>query len=318
MRTRRGFALPAAAAILLSGPAPLARSVHRQTSTDGDRPVQAGHGVELETAAAGERLAAQTVKVGYCTSVKNLATAKEAGFDYVELATTEIAALSDEEFEQTLRTARGIGLPTPVSNLFLPATLKVTGPEVDVDRQIAYVTKAFDRLSRLGVDTVVFGSGGARRVPDGFARGPAGKQLIEFGRRIAPLARARGITVAVEPLRREETNIVNSAAEGLELVEAVGDAGFQLMVDFYHLASEHEDPRIIIRAGPHVRHVHMANPMGRVFPRVADEFDYEPFFASLRAIGYDRRISVEASTTDVKADAPRAIALLRGAVDAPR
>jgi D-psicose/D-tagatose/L-ribulose 3-epimerase len=265
-------------------------------------------------AAGARHLPASALTVGYCTSVKNLAAAKAAGFDYVELATTEIAALSDDEFEQTARTAAAIGLPTPVSNLFLPATLKVTGPEADGDRQVAYVTKAFDRLARLGVDTVVFGSGGARRVPEGFPRDAAFRQLVEFGRRVAPLARAHGVTVAVEPLRREETNIVNSAAEGLELVEAVDDAGFQLMVDFYHLASEHEDPRIIVRARPHLRHVHMANPTGRVFPRTAEEFDYEPFFASLRAIGYDRRISIEASTTDMQADAPRAIALLRGAL----
>ena len=266
-------------------------------------------------ARAARAVPASTLQVGYCTSVKNLAAAKAAGFDYVELATTEIAAMSDAEFETTMHTAAAVGLPTPASNLFLPATLKVTGPDVDVDRQVAYVTGAFERLARLGVDTVVFGSGGARRVPDGFARDAAFRQLVEFGRRVGPLARARGVTVAVEPLRHEETNIVNSAAEGLDLVEAVNDAGFQLMVDFYHLASEHEDPRIIERARGHVRHLHMANPAGRVFPRAADEFDYEPFFASLRAIGYDRRISVEASTTDLQADAPRAIALLRSALD---
>jgi sugar phosphate isomerase/epimerase len=267
---------------------------------------------------AARHLPAQAVRIGYCTSVKNLAAAKAAGFDYVELATTEIAALTDAEFEQAGRTAAGTGLPTPVSNLFLPATLKVTGPDIDVDRQVEYVTKAFGRLARLGVDTVVFGSGGARRVPDGFPRDTAFRQLVEFGRRVAPLARARGVTVAVEPLRREETNIVNSAAEGLELVEAVNDAGFQLMVDFYHLASEHEDPRIIVRARTHLRHVHMANPAGRVFPRAADEFDYEPFFANLRAIDYDRRISIEASTQDLQADAPRAIALLRRALGTNR
>jgi len=257
---------------------------------------------------------AAAVKVGYCTSWKNLAAAKAAGFDYVELATTEIAALSDEEFEHARSVVTEIGLPTPASNLFLPATLKVTGPEIDVDRQVAYVTKAFDRVARLGVDTVVFGSGGARRVPDGFARDAAFRQLVEFGRRVAPLARARGVTVAVEPLRREETNIINSAAEGLELVEAVADANFQLMVDFYHLASEHEDPRIIVRARAHLRHLHMANPAGRVFPRTADEFDYAPFFANLRAIEYHRRVSIEASTTDLQADAPRAIELLRRAL----
>jgi len=271
-------------------------------------------GAAALSAVSAAHVPAETVTVGYCTSWKNLAAAKAAGFDYVELATTEIAALSDEEFEHARSVAASVGLPTPVSNLFLPATLKVTGPEVEVDRQVAYVTKAFDRVARLGVDLVVFGSGGARRVPDGFAHDAAFRQLVEFGRRIAPLARARGVTVAVEPLRREETNIVNSAAEGLELVEAVDDANFQLMVDFYHLATEHEDPRIIVRARTHLRHLHMANPAGRVFPRTAEEFDYAPFFATLREIGYDRRISVEASTTDLQADAPRAIALLRGAL----
>lgn len=258
-------------------------------------------------------LAQPPVQVGYCTPLKNLAAAKSAGFDYAELATTEVAGLSDADFERAARDVAAIGLPTPVANLFLPASVKVTGPAVDLEQQAAYVTRAFDRLSRLGVRLVVFGSGGARRVPDGFPRAEAFRQLVDFGRRVAPMARSRGVTVAVEPLRREETNIVNTAADGLELVEAVADPGFQLMVDFYHLASEHEDPGIIVRARAHLRHVHMANPNGRVFPLAAGEFDYEPFFAALRRIGYDQRISVEASTTDLQSDAPRAIALLRRA-----
>lgn len=257
--------------------------------------------------------AESSVQVGYCTGLKNIAAAKAAGFDYVELSTTEIATLSDADFEQAAQEIARIAMPTPTANLFLPAALKVTGPAAAPEQQIAYVTKAFDRLSRLGVRIVVFGSGGARRVPDGFAQEDAFRQLVEFGKRIAPLARERNITVAIEPLRRAETNIINSAAEGLRLVEAVDDPGFQLMVDFYHLASEHEDPGIIVRAGPRLRHVHMANPNGRVFPLAAGEFEYAPFFAALRSIGYGQRISVEASTTDLQRDAPRAIALLRGA-----
>jgi sugar phosphate isomerase/epimerase len=58
----------------------------------------------------------------------------------------------------------------------------------------------------------------------------------------------------------------------------------------------------------------MANPQGRVFPRDAGEHDYAPFFAALRTIGYDKRISVEASTKDLGADAPLAIAFLRRAM----
>jgi D-psicose/D-tagatose/L-ribulose 3-epimerase len=265
-------------------------------------------------AAVGASAQNRPVQVGYCTRLASLEAAKAAGFDYVELATSEIAALSDAEFEQAAARIRQVGLPVPAMNLFLPATLKVTGPDVNRDEQMAYVKKAFARLERIGTTVVVFGSGGARQVPAGFPKDEAFRQLVEFGRRVAPEARARGITIAVEPLRPEETNIINSAAEGLALVEAIGDPNFQLMVDFYHLASVKEDASIIVRARDHIRHLHMANPEGRVFPRDIGEYDYAPFFAALRTIGYDKRISVEASTKEFEADAPRAIALLRKAL----
>ena len=44
-------------------------------------------------------------------------------------------------------------------------TLKVTGPDIDRDQQMAYVTKTFTRLKQIGTTLVVFGSGGARQVP---------------------------------------------------------------------------------------------------------------------------------------------------------
>jgi sugar phosphate isomerase/epimerase len=253
------------------------------------------------------------VQVGYCTPLRNIEAAKAAGFDYVELSTSEIAGLSDADFEQAVARVQQAGLPVPATNLFLPAALKVTGPAVDREQQMAYVRKAFARLQRLGTQIVVFGSGGARQVPDGFPKDQAFQQLVDFGKRIGPEARARGITVTVEPLRRQETNIINSAGEGLALINAIDDPNFQLMVDFYHLASEKEDPAIIPTAASHIRHLHMANPTGRVFPRRWDEFDYAPFFAALQKIGYDKRISVEASTQDFSTDAPLAIALLRRA-----
>jgi len=257
------------------------------------------------------------VQVGYCTSYKNAAAAKAAGFDYIEVGTSELASLSDAEFDAAAGDLKTIGLPVPAANLFLPATLKVTGPDVNATQQMTYVRTAFERLSRLGVSLVVFGSGGARRVPDGFPKEQAFAQLVDFGKRIAPEARARGITVTIEPLRQQESNIINTAAEGLALVEAIADPNFQLMIDFYHLASEHEPPAIITKAGAHLRHLHMANPAGRVFPLVWTEYDYDLFFSMLRDAGYNRRISVEATPANLSTDAPKAIELLRRAFEGP-
>jgi sugar phosphate isomerase/epimerase len=256
---------------------------------------------------------APRIEVGVCTPLRNLAAARAAGFDYAELGTTEIAALSDEAFERSLAEVGRIGLPVPVTNLFLPAALKVTGPAVNPAEQTTYVAKAFSRLERLGTSTVVFGSGGARRVPDGFPQDEAVRQLVEFGRRIAPVAAAHGITVAIEPLRRQETNIINTAAEGLELVEAIGHPNFQLMIDFYHLSIEQESVGVVARAGSRLRHLHMANPQGRVYPLAWSEYDYAPFFTELRRTGYARRISIEGSASEFAVQAPQAIALLRHA-----
>lgn len=266
-------------------------------------------------ALVGGQGARASIKVGYCTGIANLAAARAAGFDYVELGTTEVATMDEAAYERAVAAVAAAGLPTPVSNVFLPAALKVTGPAIDREAQLAYVRKAFDRMRRLGVEIIVFGSGGARRVPDGFSHDAAFAQLVEFGRMIAPEAQQRGITVAVEPLRREECNIINSAAEGLRLVAAIGHPNFQQMIDFYHLASEKEDPAVVLEAGPRLRHLHVANPTGRVFPQVWTEFDYAPFFANLRRIGYGARISVEASTKALADEAPRAIALLRRAFE---
>jgi D-psicose/D-tagatose/L-ribulose 3-epimerase len=254
-----------------------------------------------------------SVAIGYCSALKDIAAAKAAGFDYVELGTTEIMGLADGEFDNAVEEIKRIGLTVPVTNLFLPRTLKVTGSEIDREQQMTYVKKAFARLSRLGTGIVVFGSGGARQIPDGFDKAAAWTQLVDFGRRIAPEAKAAGITIAIEPLRRQETNIVNSAREGLDLVKAVGHPSFELMIDFYHLASEQEDPAIVLEARQHLRHLHTANPQGRVFPLNWYEFDYAPFFANLRKIGYDKRISVEASTKSLADEGPRSIGLLRKA-----
>jgi sugar phosphate isomerase/epimerase len=252
------------------------------------------------------------VLVGYCVGLKDIEVAKQAGFDFAEVRTVEISALSDVEFDALVARVQAIGLPTPSAYQFLPDRISLTGPQpATPEIETAYVTRAFARLARLGVHLVGFGSGGARRVPDGFSKRAAFDQLVAFGRRIAPIARANNLVVAIEPQRPEESNIVNSAAEGLTLVDAVDDPAFQLLVDFFHMASVKEDPAVIQRAGPHVRHLHMANPNGRVFPLGASEYDYSAFFRNLRAIGYSGLISVEASSADVAADAPRTIAMLR-------
>jgi len=254
------------------------------------------------------------VRVGICLDADKFEAAQAAGFDYVEINASKVAALTDDEFRQLAARVAQLRIPVAAANVFIPAAIKLTGPDVDPSRQAAYLSSTLVRLKTLGVKVVVLGSGGARRVPDGFSADEARAQLVDFCRRLAPLARENGITIAIEPLRRQETNILNTAREGLALVKAVDRPEIQLLVDYYHMAQEGESAGILLEAGKAVVHTHIANPEGRVYPLDPAESAYAPFFENLCRIGYSGRLSIEASTKDFAADAPRSLAMLRKAL----
>lgn len=255
-----------------------------------------------------------TVRIGYCGTIRQIDDVKAAGFDYIELRTSEVAALSDADYAQLAAKLKQTGLPVLATYLFIPANIKLTGPSVDKEQQMNYVRMALDRVSRLGARVVALGSGPARQYPEGFPKQQAYEQFVEFCKRLGPEARARNITIAVEPLRPEESNLIQSLAEGLDLVAAVNDPNIQLNLDYYQFEMVKEDPADILRAGDHIRHVHMANPTGRVFPLRWEEYNYGPLFANLRKIGYAREMSIEGATTDFTKEAPQSIAFLRMAL----
>lgn len=262
----------------------------------------------------GLRLRCGVAALGAVNPLDRLDDLAAWGFDYAEPALAPIAALDDAAFEALRRKAAASPIPVEASNNFVPAEIRLTGPEVDPERVRAYVERALGRAEALGVKLVVFGSGGARRVPEGFPRERAREQLKGFLRVCAGVITRRGygMDIGVETLRRAETNILNTVAESLALVREVDHPRIRLTVDFYHLAEENDDPDVLLEAGARVAHLHFANPRGRVFPRDAgEEPRYAPFFIALRRIGYGGRISLEAGTADLERDARAGLRFLR-------
>ena len=144
---------------------------------------------------------------------------------------------------------------------------------------------------------MVFGSGGARRVPEGFPQEEAFSQLVELGKHhVAPAMEAWGITCCVEPLNRTECNILTTSGECLELVKAVHHPRFQLLIDLYHFDREQEPLSEIAACQEHLRHCHIASAKNsRLIPLPGDGEDYLPFFQALKAGSYQGRLSLEGS-----------------------
>jgi sugar phosphate isomerase/epimerase len=244
------------------------------------------------------------------TGIEIVERLEEIGFDYIELSLAHMMALSDSDFDVLKERLQGSGLRCEACNNFFPSHIRLTGIETDMKQTLNYVDRAFQRASRLGVEVIVFGSSGAKNVPDGFSKDLAWAQIVHLLRAIDPLAERYGITVAIEPLNRLESNIVNTAAEGLRLAREVDRGNIQLLVDYYHLVMEKESLDVIREAADFIRHLHFAEPRGRIFP-LEIQAGYADFFARLKEIDYTGRLSLEAYSKEFAADARRSLSLLR-------
>lgn len=248
------------------------------------------------------------IQIGVCG---NLKAAREAGFDYVEISASSIAGMSDAEFEKLLKSAAEARFPVYSSNGFFPRNIRLTGPKVDPAKQMEYLNKLLPRLHKLGVKISVLGSGVAREIPKGFPPDEGYRQMVDFCKRLGPLARTNDIIVVIEPLNKGECNLITTVQEGLEFIKAVSDPNIKIHADIYHMAIDKESADIILKAGAELKHVHIANPRNRAFPLASDEFDYKPYFAALKAIGYTGGISIEGAARNFKTDGPRSCAFLK-------
>ncbi len=251
------------------------------------------------------------MRYGICTSPRNLSEVEAAGFDYAEFSLNGITAMPEADFE-ALAARIGVSRIKPeTTNCFFPGEMRLVGPEADTAAIEAYIAFALARAARLGVRIAVIGSGGSRRVPDGVSLEEGTEQFRDVLRRIGEAAAPLGILAAIEPLNAAETNLVLSVREGIALTRAVDHPHVKLLADFYHMRRGDDAFESLTGAQGMLRHVHIANSTGRAYPSCEGEDAYQAFFDMLVRMGYDERVSIEASTDCLAEDGPRALALLR-------
>jgi len=249
--------------------------------------------------------------IGLCTGLGGL-TGPMDGLAYIEPTVAGLLCPAQGEggFAVNRAAAEAEPVPPKAVNCFFPGDLKNTGPDVDPDALDAWVERCCRRSAAVGVETIVFGSGGSRAVPEGFDRDRASEQIVENLRRYGPIAARHGITLVLEPLARRHCNIVTTVDEGAERVRAAGHPNVLLLADTYHMAEDGDPPEAIRRAEGLIAHVHCAEGNGRG-PLGATGEDQRPYFRALKDIGYDGRISLECRWDDLPAQLPGGIAELR-------
>ena len=235
------------------------------------------------------------MRFSLCTEPENLASLINAKADYIECTVTGLNERTDEELATfSAELAKNNFRCETLAILFPGGRIPLVGDNADLAGAEAYVENAFARIhGAIKPEVIVFGSGGARRCPEGFNKETALGQFVEAGQVVAQAAQKYGITIALEPLNKDECNLINSVAEGLAIVKRVNRPNFRILADFYHMLRGDEPPEALLQCEGILAHTHIAAKEGRRYPQAGDKEELVPYLNMLKKIGYNGRVSIE-------------------------
>lgn len=235
-------------------------------------------------------------KIGWCMGIEKAGLLADKGFDYIECPLSSLPLEDEQAMAEKLSIFMNSPIKVSAMNLFFPQGMMVVGPQADRERIRQYIRKAGKAASQIGVKVVVLGSGRARMIPDGWQRQQAEAQMLEWLGMISEEWHGNGVTLALEPLNRKESNMINSVAEAVQLVKQINSPVVRVLADFYHMDEENEPLETIVEHKDWIAHIHIADT-GRLAPGTG-AYPYEQFTEILREIKYTGMISAECTLVE--------------------
>lgn len=234
---------------------------------------------------------------------------KQWGFDSVEIAIDDPAGY-DPAYTREQLDVNGLVCNT-VCGAFGPDRDLRGSPEAQ-RTSLDYMMKMLDQMQVLGAKVlagpVYSAVGRAEAVPPDEHK-QQWKTVVKHLKALCKAAEKKGMTIAVEPLNRFETDFINTVDQGLALVADVGYPNIGLHLDTFHMNIEEKHlDKAIRKAGKQLKHVHACGS-DRGTPG-NDHTDWARIAAALKRVRYDGDVTIESFTQDVKVIA-RAAAIWR-------
>jgi len=222
---------------------------------------------------------------------ENLEKITEIGFDGIDLMIGNPEELDQDNIIEAIHTA-GFEIPAiGTGKAWSDEGLSFTDPAKEIREKA--VRRIFSHLR--------FASRAQSQVIIGLLRGIVRPRvtpdetmgwLVTAFHRCMDKAEKYNVRVAVEPINRYETTLINSVTEGMQFIETVGSDRLGLLIDSFHMNIEEADIReSILKAGKRIYHVHYADS-NRLYPG-RGHFDFPDMLSSLKEAGYHDFISGE-------------------------
>ena len=231
--------------------------------------------------------------LGVCATDFPCEAAAKNGFSYLEMSLSKVRALGGTELDEIRKKAESAGLTIDGCNCFFEKSFSLYGA---TEREIlSYAEQNYDVVRRLRGEYCVIGSGQSRSVPEGMDPHQAEERFLNLMSLLAGKAKEYGIFLTVEPLRKSETNLINTLSDEIRFCRALNHPNVGCMVDLFHFFCNGEDLSEFDELRPgELRHVHLARPdASRSYPLAEDETVLRRWKSALQKAGYDGRISLE-------------------------
>ena len=235
--------------------------------------------------------------------------AKAFGFDILEICVEDPDAIDAASIRAHADKA---GVALTICGAFGPS--RDLSSEVATVRQngLAYLKRCVDFAALLGspfVSGPMYAAVGATRMLDASDRAAHWARAVANLRTAAAYAAERSVKLAIEPLNRFETDLVNTVDQGLGLVADVGAGNVGLLLDTFHMNIEEKDiPSAIRRANGHIVEFHAcSNDRGTPGE---DHLPWNAIADALRDVQYEGPVVIEAFTPEIK-EIARAVSIWR-------
>ena len=229
--------------------------------------------------------------IGWCGGLETAAHIATLGADFLEGGLAPLRLEDDEAFARALALADASPLPVPVFSQFLPRDFRIVGPDADHERVRRYLQRVARLMAACRSEVVVFGSGWARKVPEGWSRDVASRQFCDVVRYASDALAPVGAVVALEAQNHTETNFLTTFPEARNLAASMADANVGVIADTYHLHVDQEPFETVWASASTLAHIHVSDS-DRLAPGCG-MFDFARFFRGLAVGGFRGRLTVE-------------------------
>ena len=255
------------------------------------------------------------MKIGVCSPIDRVDHLENLGYDQLELTIGGVYELNDEEFAALKQRLADRKIKVKSANCMLHGSLPQAYLDTGLEKTRAYLATVMPRLKELGITIAVFGSGYHRRMPEDMPQEQRHQIIRDLLIVMEREARKNGITIAIEPLNKKETNMLLTTDEAMSYIKELNLPNLRLLVDLYHFYCEGESLDRIREYGAYIKHIHIVEPTCRTFMRPGDAYDYKAFLQALRDVAYDGALMFEGGGDDYEAGIAETYPVLRGLVE---